>query len=813
MRRKLPKPIEKPPYEPVGARCGSCPYTALGGREPVKPRTNSNSRFLVVLDQPDPASVRHGELRTTASQRLLEKSLAESGATDVNYLYAAACRRPEGAKDKDVAEAIRACKPRLEAEIEQANPQGGGDELRWLLTLGNASFQSVTGKSGSADAWLGSPVAAELAGTKVIPSWDPYYIGTPKGSRYAAVFTTHIDRYVKLTTGQLPPFQWGEEVVDSGPGMLSALQRILDAARTGQKVAVDIETNGKGTDSKITCVGLAIRGLSACAQYPFLPEEQELFFEILRVAHTVMQNGRSFDSKVLTKHGFKLEGPWDDTLLAASILDPQLPRNLGFLVNSEFHAEAHKAEFKTDQETGVLEGIWDSTDPAIQRERRIYCGRDAVTTELVWGVQEERLSRYGRRYYEGLKERDTIGQEMTDTGVPWSFRGAAELVEKYGAMQEKAREQLVRAVTLFGIQNFNPGSPDQVAALFFSKMRVVPSVYTPEGKPSTSVDALIEILKADNPAAREVARKVLEYRKAQKLLSTYAVGMAPPPGQKRIYGRWRMDTTPTERASCTEVPLQTLGAEPRKLIEEEDGRLICEADLAGAELRTVMLLAGASEMVKVLNDGGDLYSIISTEMFGKTVSKKENSKLRQLGKLVILASNYTASEETVWRQVIKKDIDPGKSDKKVWEEFPDLGVKQVGALIRGYFRKVPQIPDWQKRETEASGKRGYYFCPWDEGKLFFYGPPDAGLATNYPNQRGVAFVMNRAFVGANKERQPGDVWLTYVHDALAMSFWEGQEERVKNLLHKHMECVLEYGGLKAVMPVESKVGKTLYDVK
>jgi DNA polymerase I-like protein with 3'-5' exonuclease and polymerase domains len=108
----------------------------------------------------------------------------------------------------------------------------------------------------------------------------------------------------------------------------------------------------------------------------------------------VGQNLAAFDRRVLSRAGYVLTDKWEDTMLAASILDPQLPKNLGFLSSSEFHNEAWKAEHKTDVETGVMTGNWDSRDPDVERERRVYCARDAYVTLLLWNRQKQRLSEY-----------------------------------------------------------------------------------------------------------------------------------------------------------------------------------------------------------------------------------------------------------------------------------------------------------------------------------------------------------------------------------------------------------------------------------
>jgi DNA polymerase I-like protein with 3'-5' exonuclease and polymerase domains len=237
-------------------------------------------------------------------------------------------------------------------------------------------------------------MVGEIPGTKVLASWDPYQIATPKGSRYAAVWVGHLDRYVKLATGQLPPFEWPEVIVDDSPKLTAALSRTAWLAENGGEVSVDIETRGLGLDSAISCIGFASNVGACCIQLPVSGVEGDYVRRILANGIMVGQNIAAFDRRVLSRAGYALTDKWEDTMLAASILDPQLPKNLGFLSSSEFHNEAWKAEHKTDVETGVMTGNWDSRDPDVERERRVYCARDAYVTLLLWNRQKQRLSEY-----------------------------------------------------------------------------------------------------------------------------------------------------------------------------------------------------------------------------------------------------------------------------------------------------------------------------------------------------------------------------------------------------------------------------------
>lgn len=817
-RRSIKPTIDRDTYDPkaCGAQCGSCPLNAKGAL-PVRPRgtVGKNPSLSIITDYPTEYEVRHGRYLPTRASRFIDDTINQNQVEDVYYSTALACRPPKGTTDDELRDAISCCAPRLQSELNtlEKHGAGGASNSTWSILLGDVAWRAGTeGLSSSPEAWRGSPVKTRWSGIKAIATWDPGYLHTKKGRRYALVWTRHVERALMLSDGRLKDFKWPESIVNEDEAQETTLEKLALSAECGAEISVDIETRGLGLDSPISCIGFAAEGAACCVQLP--TKFDSLVRRILKSGVMVGQNISSFDRQVLSRAGYELTPQYEDTLLAASILDPQLPKNLGALVSSEFHAEAHKAAFKADKETGVMSGMWNSTDPEVERERRIYCLRDAYTTLLVWRRQKERLKEYGADLYQQLKQLDVIALSMRATGCEWDFEAAKELEAKYAEQRERVRKQLKKGAGLLGLKEFNPGSTKQLANLFYNKCKVTPEIRTPEGKPSTSDDALTQILKCDNPTAVEFARKVAEYREADKALGTYIVGLRPEKGT-RVHGVWRAHTAVSGRWSCTEVPLQTLSSEMRRLIKATPGKLMCEADLPSAEVRTVMLFAQDKEMVALLNDGGDLYSTCATEMFGRTVSKKENKKLRQLGKLIILASNYGAAPETVWAQIIKQEMedDDGKF-KRVMEIFPQLNVKQVEVLQKGYFRKVPSIPRWWATEEAASAKRGYYLSPFDGRRIEFYGPVDRNLMANFPNQATVAWWMNRALLEVRAELLPTDILLTYVHDSLCIESLPENIDRTQRLLHNKMEGDISYGKLTVKMsPVESKCGPNLAVVK
>jgi DNA polymerase I-like protein with 3'-5' exonuclease and polymerase domains len=405
----------------------------------------------------------------------------------------------------------------------------------------------------------------------------------------------------------------------------------------------------------------------------------------------------------------------------------------------------------------------------------------------------------GQTLYAELKAVDAIAQVMRRTGCAWDFAAAKRLEGEYSEKLEKAAAQLTRVADGFGVKGFNPGSHKQVAELYQKTFKVEPVKYGKPNKagvasPSYDEEALTLYFASDNPACSEFSRKLVEWRGYEKMLGTYIRGMAPEPGQVRVYGEWKAHGTVSGRWSCTGVPLQTLGATQRQLIKASPGKYIVEADLAQAELRSITLYSGEESLLQTFASGGDAYSVIGQRMF-KSPEIKKGHKLRDLSKETSLASNYGAGPDTAFAQIW--------ASEKIREKFEHLSVREVVAMQNKYFSAFPRLKAWGYEEEEACRKRGFYLDPFSGRRIKFFGPPNPNLARNFPNQACIAWWMNRATLRVWAELKPCDTLLTVVHDALAVETPE--PNRVQELLHRHMGGTLTYQGRSIEMPVESKI--------
>jgi DNA polymerase-1 len=504
-------------------------------------------------------------------------------------------------------------------------------------------------------------------------------------------------------------------------------------------------------------------------------------------------------------------------MLAASILDPQLDKNLGFLVNADFHAEAHKAAFKTDKETGIQQGTWDSTDPAVERERREYCLKDAYTTLLVWQRQKERLAEYGQQQYDTLKLKMPVAIQMAERGMVWDEHHAKRLAAYHTGKRDKIARNMQAKIG----KDFNPGSTAKIRKLFYETCKVAPFSWTDGGKsgkkqPSTDDKTLTELLKSDNSFVVEAAAYIGEYRNHVKMLGTYVKGCKPLPGEKTVSGNWKPHTAVTGRWSCTKfddgdkewgAPFQVIPERMRRLFVAREGMEIVEADYAGLELRTLVLLSGAKHYAQMIADGADMHLMNARQMFSMPDMPKKHP-LRKATKVLSFLSHYVGGPQTAWEGLVADE------DIQKWMKQRNkiLTIREVEAMQKAYFKIHPEIPAWWRRNLEEAQQRGYYLEPIFGRRVNFYGPPDISFASNFPNQALGAVICDAAMMRIwPKLKQPEEGFVAAVHDALALEGPDGQ--KLKDLALQEMPTTLTYEGRTMEFPVECKVDRRYVRVK
>lgn len=452
----------------------------------------------------------------------------------------------------------------------------------------------------------------------------------------------------------------------------------------------------------------------------------------------------------------------------------------------------------------------------------------------------------GQKLYSQLKEKDFECQLMRDNGFHWSFENAKRLEILWTTREQTALGHLQKAVYSLGPSKyfghkrisaweldraeytkkekfkhlgvFNPGSTDDLRYFFFHwkyGFKLAPVRWTDEGAPSTDEHAITSYLKSDNFSVVEFCKKLLEYREASKMLGTYIIGCAPLEDNVKVHGIWRSSGTVSGRLSCVEVPLQTAPSQLRCLFTAEEGTELCETDWSQLEIRTLAIQANARVMRETFDRGGDIYLETARKMFSlPDLQRKteQGERLRQLTKVIALSSHYMASDESVWRTIIRIMLQD--ENEEIVKKYSSLRVKDVLKLKLAYFKVHWEIPIWWQKIIDEARRLGYYLESISGRLIHFYGEPDGSFLANFKNQSLGAHLMDESFLAIANEfraRGFGEHIKTQIHDSICSQGPYGSQ--LKYVQEKHMVKELVFDKRSIWLPCESKIGHNYAEVK
>lgn len=175
-------------------------------------------------------------------------------------------------------------------------------------------------------------------------------------------------------------------------------------------------------------------------------------------------------------------------------------------------------------------------------------------------------------------------------------------------------------------------------------------------------------------------------------------------------------------------PLDFFASLLRSMIKASPGKELFSGDFAGIEARVLFWLARHEEGLRAFRNGDDLYCELASEIFGFTVTKKENPKERDLGKRAILGCGFGMGKA--------KFFETCKNQGQ--EVEPELAAAAVAAYRKKHY---PVVHLWSNLDKAAiaavknPGKRysvnrtkwffekKFLWCQLPSGrKLAFYGP-------------------------------------------------------------------------------------------
>lgn len=395
----------------------------------------------------------------------------------------------------------------------------------------------------------------------------------------------------------------------------------------------------------------------------------------------------------------------------------------------------------------------------------------------------------------------------------------------YSAAQKRAfisavQEQALSAKATMERAN----TPDQKKAA-----QKLISKYTPEKYLKCDKDTLTVLSKK-----YEWVRKLLQYKQAGKLLTTYVAGIQSRAKYGTIYPSFKQHGTTSGRYSSSNPNFQNLPREDKRIkaaIVARPGKVFVGADYSQLEPRVFASVSQDESLMGSFARGEDFYAVVGIPVFKKYECSKFKSDSNSLDKLyphlrhnaktLALATPYG---QTAHLQASKLKDEGGNS----------ISVNEAQGFIDAYFEAYPSVKKMQLESHEIAMRDGVVYSLYGRPRRIpqaakikkIYGakathedlPYEArtllNLSMNHRVQSSAASIVNRAMIAFYEKSLAlnlSAVIVLQVHDEIVAECNEEESAQVAALLKECMENTVTLPGVALV--AEPKIAKTLAGLK
>ncbi|MEG0774514.1 DNA polymerase I [Clostridium sp.] len=364
-------------------------------------------------------------------------------------------------------------------------------------------------------------------------------------------------------------------------------------------------------------------------------------------------------------------------------------------------------------------------------------------------------------------------------------------------------DNLTKEIYLLAEEEFNINSPKQLGKILFEKLDLPVIKKTKTGY-STNAEVL-DALKGKH----DIIEKILYYRQITKIYSTYIEGLrAVVDVDGKIHSNFTQTVTTTGRLSSTEPNLQNIpikyenGRAIRKVfIPHNDSCVILSADYSQIELRVLAHISGDENLIDAFKHSSDIHTKTASEVFkvpieDVTKTMRSSAKAVNFGIVYGIGDFSLAQDLGISKNEAKKYID------NYFETYPK---------VKGYMENIVVEAEDTSYVTTVLNRRR--FIPEVKSSNKIVKALGKRLAMNAPIQGSAADIIKIAMVnvaGQLKNNNYKSKLILQVHDELILNVYKNELEKVKELVKKEMENVLD---LYVPLEVDINVGETWYESK
>ncbi len=497
----------------------------------------------------------------------------------------------------------------------------------------------------------------------------------------------------------------------------------------------------------------------------------------------------------LIDHDVDLRGVTFDTALAAYVVNPSL-RDYG-LVELAGRVLSLELEPVDDQGEPVTQGKLDFGDgPDLDAAGRRALAIARLVPPLTQQVEARGatllLAEIELPLVRVLARMEQVGIQID---VAYLEELGASLRDRLGALEGKIHDAAG--------EPFNVNSTLQLREVLFDRLELPVLKKTPKGQPSTDA-AVLEKLAEDHP----IVELLLEYRRLEKLRSTYVDGFLPLVADDgRIHATFNQLAASTGRLSSERPNLQNIpirseeGRTIRRAFVARDGWQFLVADYSQIELRILAHVTNDPGLLEAFRQNVDIHAATAARVAGidlaeVTPDMRRRAKMINFGLLYGMEAYGLAQRLEIDREEAQTQIDA------YFGQFPD-----VQAFMEGI---VKQAHD-DGYTTTIFGRRRY--LPELAAGNFRTRQMGERMALNAPIQGSAADIIKKAMIaidGALDEGGLESALILQVHDELVLECPQEELEAATAITVDLMEGVTDLG---VPLTVDIGTGSNLGEVK
>ena len=560
-----------------------------------------------------------------------------------------------------------------------------------------------------------------------------------------------------------------------------------------------VEATGEDPkDAKLA--GLAFSSRPHTGDYVSLPDDPVKAASVLEEFRPVLESGRiekvghdlKFASSVLKWRGITVCGKLFDTMIAHSLIEPEMRHGLDYLSEVFLGYSVAKASGEAQAEQLSLGDVASEKIAGRAAESADVAGQlRAVLEPLLRQKSQERV------FYEIEAPLIPVLVDMEHEGIKVDSAALAE----FAAQLAKEMDLSEKTICRMAGRDFNLNSPRQLGEILFEVLKIAEAPKkTRTGQYATDEQTLMA-LAPDH----EIVRRLLEYRAAAKLKSTYADALPAAiwPKTGRVHTTYNQVMTATGRLNSQDPNLQNIpirterGQEIRKaFVPRGEGFVLLSADYSQIELRIIAGLSREPGLLEAFRTGGDVHAATASRVFGVAL-EAVTPEMRRQAKMVNYGIAYGISAFGLAQR---------------------LGIprRQGAEIIDQYFKQFPGIRKYMDDTIAFARDRGYvetvtgrrrYLRDIRSSNNTVRAAAERN-AINAPIQGTAADMIKIAMIHIHREltrRKLTTRMLLQVHDELVFDLWQPEEKEVSLLVEEKMKTAI---ALEVPMVVEIGVGKT-----